>query len=210
MATQPSIIIADDHPLILKGLQEFLQERNYAIEACASDGKAALSFIEKLKPDIAILDIQMPHYTGLEIAKICAEKNHKTKIIFITLEKDEKLYQQAKDLNIYGYVLKEFALTEIEQCIDAVQNNKSYFSPELIKHLKSFDPPKEIKLLTKVERKVLLLISEKKTAKDIASVLSISSRTVEKHKSNIRHKLALESKSESLFLFAVEHKHYLD
>ncbi|WP_353776902.1 response regulator [Winogradskyella sp. 3972H.M.0a.05] len=206
---QPSIIIADDHPLILKGLREFLLERDYAIEACASDGKSALNFIESIKPDIAILDIQMPHYTGIQIAKICKERQYATKIIVITFEKDEKLYNEAKALNIFGYVLKEFALTEIENCIASVINGKPYFSPELISSLESKNPPSELNKLTPTEKKVLKLISENKTAAEIGLAFSISSRTVEKHKSNIIKKLGLSHKQNSLLVWTKENQEFL-
>ncbi|MDT0557787.1 response regulator transcription factor [Ichthyenterobacterium sp. W332] len=205
----PSIIIADDHPLILKGLKEFLIEKGYAIEASAADGKTALKFIETLKPDIAILDIQMPHYTGVEIAEICKVKNYKTKIIIITFEKDENLFKQAKNLNIYGYVLKEFALNEIEQCIEAVLKNQSYFSPDLLRHLKSIPSLKSLEQLTKTERKVLSLIAKNKTGVEIGELFSISTRTVEKHKSNMIKKLGLNRKQNSLLIWAKEHEEFL-
>ncbi len=207
---QPSIIIADDHPLILKGLRDFLIEKNYNVEASANDGKTALSYIETIKPDLAILDIQMPFYTGLEIAQKCIDLNYKTKIILITFEKSEKIYNEAKRLNVYGYVLKEFALAEIELCIDSVIINKPYFSPELIEYIQPIIIPEKIELLTKVEKKVLHLIAQNNTAKQIGNLLFISDRTVEKHKSNIRNKLHLKSKSESLFLFAKENESFLE
>ena len=109
-----SIIIADDHPLILKGLNDFLLEKQYNVVASAVNGKEALQRIEELNPDIAILDIQMPFLTGLQIAQKCKELNLQTKIILITFEKDETIYKKAKSLGVFGYVLKEFALKEID------------------------------------------------------------------------------------------------
>lgn len=206
---KPSIIIADDHPLVLKGLFDFLNENDYNVLASAKNGKEALTLIKAHTPDIAILDIKMPFYTGLQIAEKCKANNLPTKIILITFEKDEKTYLQAKALNIYGYVLKEFALDEIENCIDAVVNEKAYFSPELIAYLEVDNPPEKMDTLTDSERKILKLIAENKTAKEIADVLFISARTVEKHKSSIRTRLSLDSKAASLFLFAKENKKYL-
>ncbi|MCB0388966.1 MAG: response regulator, partial [Winogradskyella sp.] len=84
---QSSIIIADDHPLILKGLNDFLLEKKYNVLASAVNGKDALELIETHKPEIAILDIQMPYYTGLEIAEKCKALNYQTKIVLITFEK---------------------------------------------------------------------------------------------------------------------------
>jgi len=205
----PSIIIADDHPLVLKGLQEFLIEKKFNVLASAKNGKEALALIKAHVPDIAILDITMPFYTGLEIAKICKEDKLGTKIIFITFEKDKNIYNQSKALGAYGYVLKEFALEEIENCISSVLENTPYFSPELLSFLDEHQPPKEFNSLTLAERNVLKLIAENKTAKEIAKELFISDRTVEKHKSHIRKRLKLDSKSTSMVLFAKEYRKFL-
>ena len=201
-----SILIADDHPLILKGLDDFLLEKGFNVIAKASDGKEAFQLIQDKKPNIAILDINMPHLTGLEIAQKCQEEALETKIVLITFENDENLYRQATALPIYGYVLKEFTLVEIENCIHEVENNRPYFSPELGKHLEPLEAPKSLNLLTITEREVLKLIAQNKTAKEIGKVMFISSRTVEKHKSHIINKLELESKASSLFLYAKENE----
>lgn len=205
---KPSIIIADDHPLILKGLSDFLKEKKFNVVDSAENGRDAMALIEKHKPDIAILDIQMPYLTGLEIAENCKTLKLSTKIILITFEKDEAIYLEAKNLNVYGYVLKEFALNEIEHCITSVKNNTPYFSPELIEHLEYNNAIEKIALLTKTEKKVLTLIATNKTAKEIGESLFISNRTVEKHKSNVIAKLQLESKANSLYLFAKENESY--
>ncbi|HLT32935.1 MAG TPA: response regulator transcription factor, partial [Aquaticitalea sp.] len=205
-----SIIIADDHPLILKGLNDFLIEKKYDVISSAVNGKDAMKLIEKHEPDIAILDIRMPFLTGLEIAERCLEQNRSTKIILITFEKDLTIYNQAKSLHIYGYVLKEFALVELENCISAVLQGKRYFSPELIQYLALEETPEELELLTPSEVRVLKLIAQNKTAKEIGQILFVSDRTVEKHKSHIIKKLDLESKGGSLALFAKENEEFLN
>lgn len=207
---QTSIIIADDHPLILKGLNDFLLEYKYNVLASAKNGKEAFNLIEELKPEIAILDIQMPFLTGLDIAKKCKDLNYNTKIILITFEKDESIYNQAKVLNIYGYVLKEFALAEIETCIASVLNNTPYFSPELLSYLETEKIPADLLNLTPTEKNVLKLIAKNNTAKEIGKIMFISSRTVEKHKSNIIKKVGLEPKHTSLSLFAKENESFLN
>lgn len=206
---QASIIIADDHPLILKGLNDFLLENKYNVLASAVNGKEAFELIETHKPAIAILDIQMPFLTGLEIAKKCKELNYDTKIILITFEKDEAIYKQAKSLDIYGYVLKEFALAEIEHCIDAVLKDIPYFSEELLSYLEVEEAPIEIETLTPTEIDVLKHISLNKTAKEIGDLMFISFRTVEKHKSNINKKLNLTPTKYSLLFWAKENKNHL-
>ncbi len=205
----PTIIIADDHPLVLKGLQDFLHEKEYNVLASAKNGKEALALIKAHTPDIAILDIKMPFFTGLQIAKKCKKANLKTKIVLITFEKDEKIYNEAKALGVYGYVLKEFALDEIENCISSVIKDKPYFSPELLAYIEVDEAPEELQLLTKTETKILGLIAQNKTGVEIADLLFVSTRTVEKHKSNIIRKLKLQSKQNSLLIWAKENSDYL-
>ncbi|MBR9845480.1 MAG: response regulator transcription factor [Algicola sp.] len=204
-----SIIIADDHPLILKGLKDFLLEKEYNVIASAKNGKEAFTLIKAHQPEIAILDIQMPYLTGLQVAKKCKEEGLATKIIIITFEKSEDIYNEAKSLGIYGYILKEFAVEEVEHCIANVLEEKSYFSPELIEYLEIKKLPEELKLLTETELKVLQLTSKNKTAKEIGVIIGCSNRTVEKHKSHIRSKLELSSNANSIAIYAKEQEEYL-
>lgn len=205
-----SIITADDHPLLLKGLNDFLLEKNYNIIASGNNGREAYNLITKLNPDIAILDIQMPFMSGLEIAKKCKTNGIDTKIVLITLHKEKELYNKAQELNIFGYILKEFALEEIENCIEKVSNGEPYFSQK-IKDMLRPNSLEDVALsgLTPSERKILKLISRDKTNKEIASLLFISYRTVEKHRSNIITKLNLEQKTNSLLIWAKEHHNKL-
>jgi DNA-binding NarL/FixJ family response regulator len=201
-----SIITADDHPLLLKGLNDFLIEKKYNLIGSGNNGREAYNLILKLNPDIAILDIQMPFLSGLEIAKQCKTNCIDTKIVLITLHKEKELYQQAQDLNIFGYILKEFALEEIEICIKTVSEGDSFFSPKIKELLgEDFLDNSTLSALTPSEKKILKLIANDKTNKEIASLLFISYRTVEKHRSNIIMKLNLEPKTNSLLIWAKEH-----
>ncbi|OAB80484.1 response regulator [Cochleicola gelatinilyticus] len=201
----PSIITADDHPLLLKGLNDFLIEKKYNLIGSANNGREAYNLIIKQEPDIAIIDIQMPYMSGLEIAKNCKTHGSRTKVVLITLHKEKELYQKAQELNIFGYILKEVAIEEIENCIETVSGGHPYFSPK-IKELLAFENVEDSTLnsLTPSERKILKLIAKDKTNKDIASLLFISYRTVEKHRSNIINKLNLEPKTNSLLIWAKE------
>lgn len=210
---EATIIIADDHPLMLRGLHDFLKSKGYNILGSAKDGKEAYNLIVKHKPDIAILDIRMPYLTGLEVAEECLKNGIKTKVILITFDKGEELYDKAQELNIFGYILKEFAIEEIEHCIKNVINNKPYFSAEIALYLNSnlnTQKPNSLNELTKAEIKVLALTAQNKTANEIGDALSVSGRTIEKHKSNIIKKLNLESKHNSLSLFAKENEQFLN
>ncbi len=205
--TTPSIIIADDHPLLLKGLSDFLIEKGYDLIGSGKDGREAYNLIIQQQPDIAILDIQMPYMSGIEIAQKCRSQNISTKIVLITLHKEKELYQKAKELNIFGYILKEFALEEIENCIRTVKAGKPFFSTK-IKELIGvvLTENSDLNSLTPSEKKILKLIAQDKTNKEIASQLFISYRTVEKHRSNIITKLNLEPKTNSLLIWAKEHQ----
>lgn len=206
-----SIVIADDHPLMLRGLTDFLTSKGFNIIGSAQDGNAAYNLIVKLEPEIAILDIRMPYKTGLEIAEDCKKNNLPTKIILITFDKEEELFDKAKAFNVYGYILKEFAIEEIEVCIEHVINNKPYFSDEIATYLNqnSNHKPDKLQLLTKTELKIIKLVSENKTSSEIAQQLLVSSRTIDKHRSNILGKLELDNKPSSLSIWANINKDYL-
>ncbi|MDX1462557.1 MAG: response regulator transcription factor, partial [Marinirhabdus sp.] len=166
--------------------------------------------IVKKQPDIAILDIQMPYLSGIEVADKCKVHCENTKIILITLHKERELYQQAKEMNIFGYILKEFALEEIETCLEHVINGEHYFSPKIVGKLERNGVDTSVlDTLTPSEKKILKLIGKDKTNKEIASLLFISYRTVEKHRSNIISKLGLEHKTNSLLIWAKEHQEHL-
>ncbi|MDB9755543.1 response regulator transcription factor [Winogradskyella sp.] len=205
----PSIIIADDHPLVLKGLNDYLIEQRFNVLASAKNGKEALSLIKAHAPDIAILDIKMPFLTGLEIAEKCKKDKLATKIVLITFEKDETTYNIAKSIGVFGYVLKEFALEEIENCIASVIKDRPYFSPELLNFLELKNQPQYLNTLTTHEKNILRYISNNKTGVEIGALLSISTRTVEKHKSNIIKKLKLERKQNSLLIWAKENSEFI-
>ena len=207
-----SIVIADDHPLMLRGLTGFLTSKGYNIIGSAEDGNAAYNLIVKLKPEIAILDIRMPYKTGLEIADLCKKNNLRTKVILITFDKEEELFDQAKEFGVFGYILKEFAIEEIETCINHVSKGKPYFSEEIASYLKASaldKKPEALESLTRAELKIVKLISTNKTSQCIADELSISVRTVDKHRSNIVHKLELDNKPTSLSIWATLNKDFL-
>src|SRR5690606_20120457 len=201
----PTLIIADDHPLLLKGLYDFLLEKKYNIIDKASDGISAYNLILKHNPDIAILDIEMPKLSGIEIAKKCKTNNISTKIILITLHREKDLFYQAQELNIFGYILKDFAIEEIQTCLDSVSNGIPYFSPKIKSLLtRKNESNNLLSSLTPSEIKILNLIAKDKTNKEIAEMLFISVRTVEKHRSNIIIKLSLSPKTNSLLIWAKE------
>lgn len=201
---------------MLRGLSDFLKVRGHNIVGSASDGEKAYNLIVNLKPDIAILDIRMPFMTGLEIAAECKKNMLPTKIVLITFDKEEELYDQSRELGVYGYILKELAIEEIEICLENVIANKPYFSSEIAAYLNSkpipetLEKPVALDSLSEQELKILSLIAHNKTAKEIGEQLFISTRTVEKHKANIIKKLDIGTHYNSLLVWAKEYEAFLE
>ena len=217
MKSDVSIIIADDHPIFRKGLRQILEtDRCLRVVAEAEDGHAALAQIAELKPDVAVLDIDMPGADGFEIAGALREKDSPVAIIFLTMHTDEHIFNTAFDLGVKGYVLKDGAVTEIVKGVKAVAAGENYISPELATFLvRRGNRAAELRqkkpalaLLTPTEQRVLKLIADYKTSPEIADELCISPRTVERHRANICQKLELKG-SHALLKFATAHKSQL-
>lgn len=207
----PKILIADDHPILLKGLKEFLISKKFNVIGAETNGQKALNAILQEKPDIAILDIDMPDLTGIEIAKLCNQKKVDVKIILITMHKEITYYLNAKKHNINGYLLKEFTIDEIEKCISEVLNGNNYFSSKITKSLEFTESDDKIlSILTYSELRILKLVSQYKSNKEIAELLFISYRTVEKHRNNIRLKLKINKRKETLLIWLQKNKHLLN
>lgn len=209
------IIIADDHPIFRGGLRQIISaDLSIEIIGEAENGEKALEIIQELKPDIAVLDIDMPKKTGLDVIRELKDSN--TKIIFLTMYAEEDIFDEAMDLGIKGYVLKDSAVNDIIECILSVNEDNYYISPNVsnllvnrrIKSKNLIKKNPELGNLTKTERNILRFISENKTSKEIAEVLFLSHRTVENHRTNISNKLNLKG-SHSLLKFAIENKSYL-
>lgn len=214
MKDKIKILIADDHPLMRSGLISVLKsEPDLMVIADAKDGEEAYSMLLEHKPDVVTLDIEMPKMNGLEIARKISEEKKTVKIVFLTMYKDEDMFNQAMDLGVYGYVLKENAVNDIVDCINTVASGNYYISPMISQYLirreKRFKDKVELSPsvndLTKTERMILKLISEEKTTKQISEELFISYKTVENHRANISKKLNLHG-SHSLVKFAINNK----
>ena len=179
----------------------------------AGDGERALALIRQFTPVTAILDIDMPKMNGLEVARELRKENSETEIIFLTMYKEEGLFNEAMDAGARAYVLKDSAVNEILQAIHTVVAGKYYLSPSVSDHLitrsarvaKLLRHSPSLEDLTAAELRILRLIAGGKTSKEIADQLSISYKTVENHRTNIASKLHLRG-SHSLLKFALENK----
>jgi len=211
---QINLIIADDHPIVRQGLRQAI-EADAALKVLteAGDGRAALEAIEKYQPQVAVLDIDMPLMDGFAVARAVREKKLNVEMVFLTIQRDEDMVNEAVNLGVKGYVLKDSALTDIVSCIKSVAKGQHYASSALTSYLIKrssraaalTEEKTGIKDLTPTERRVLKLIAEYKTSKEIADELFISYRTVETHRANICQKLDLRG-SHVLIKFALAHK----
>jgi DNA-binding NarL/FixJ family response regulator len=211
------VLIADDHPIFRRGLREVIEEdAGLLIVGEAGNGLVALQQIEQLKPDIAVLDIDMPQLSGFELVKELHRKNLPIKIVFLTMYRDEDLFNEALSLGARGYMLKDSAATEAVACIRAVAGGQHYISPVISTYLirrsermAAFTQETGgLSTLTPAELRVLKLIATNKTSREIAAELFLSYRTVENHRANICQKLCLHG-SHALVKFALEHKSQL-
>jgi len=202
------ILVADDHPMLLKGLNDELLSNNYKNIITATNGAEAIEKIISETLDIAILDIEMPLLTGFEVINKCQEKDIKTKFIILTSHKESRYIFKAKSLNISGYLLKDEPFSEIQKCIYAVSNGDSYYSSTFNDVFDNEISPeiKKIKLLSPSERTIVRLIANNKTSKEISESLLISIRTVQKHRTNIINKLDLNNQADALLLWANANK----
>ena len=207
-----SILIADDHPIFRKGLRQVIEaEPDLKVVAEADDGLIALDKIRQLSPDVAILDIHMPNMSGFDLARAVSEQSIKVNIVFLTMHNAEDIFNAAMDLGVKGYVLKESAITDLVSSIRAVASGRAYISPLLSSFLlnRSAAASRQnipgLDTLTPTERRVLRMLAEYKTSKQIADELFVHPRTVDNHRANICGKLSLRG-SHALMKFAIEHK----
>ena len=214
MASDIKIFIADDHPIFRLGLRQIIERApQLVIVDEAEDGEAAWQKLKTTDADVAILDVDMPGRDGFEVARAVREARLNIALIFLTMHKDEHFLNQALDLNVKGYVIKDSALTDIVQCIRAVAAGQDYVSPQLTGFLLNrsrraaelVTHKPQLTTLTPIERRVLKLVAEYKSNKQIASELFLSARTIEHHRARIGQKLELEGRH-ALLKFALEHQ----
>jgi DNA-binding NarL/FixJ family response regulator len=203
---KPRVLLADDHVLVLEGFRRILQER-YELVGTVGDGYALLAAAKTVQPDIVILDISMPLLNGIETAaqlkKICPA----AKIIVVTMHAGADYVRSAFEAGASAYVLKGSAVDELEQAIRAVLGGLSYITPLITKEMVDVylsTPSEKPRGLTPRQREVLQFLAEGRTAKEIANLLHITSRTVEFHKGQIMDHLKLRTTAD-LIKYALTH-----
>jgi DNA-binding NarL/FixJ family response regulator len=210
MSDKIELIIADDHHIFRKGILSIVSEDDgIEITGEAANGDDALKLIEEKKPDIAILDIDMPGLSGLDVARKVKSEKLPVKIVILTIHKDKEYFDEALELDIKAYVLKESIANDLIDCIKRVAAGEYYISSAISGYLveKNKTAPKQTELdkLTHAEKEILKLIAQNKTSAQIADELFRSVRTIENHRNNICSKLGLKG-PHALLLYAIQHK----
>ena len=214
MSVPLKIVIADDHPIFRRGLCDVIQtDAGLRLVGQAGNGEEALKLLDELQPDVAILDVHMPKLTGLQAARKLVERESPVKLVLLTMHEDEDLLNEALSLGIQAYVLKENAVEDLIAAVRSVAAGKTFISASLSGLLVRRRAQAEalrrekpgLDSLTPTERRILMLIADDKTSKEIADLLGCAVRTVDTHRQNMSQKLAL-SGSHSLLKFAYDNK----
>lgn len=208
------IVIADDHPIFRQGLRQVVEkDAQIQVIAEAENGESAVTLIQEHQPDIALLDLDMPRLDGFAVVRRLRDLSLAARVIILTMHQDDLHFNEALNLGAQGYLIKDSAAADVVQAIHAVAAGQRYISPTLTTFLLnrtqraatlSAQQP-GLGRLTVTERRVLALLAEYKTSKEIAALLGVSTRTIENHRANICVKLELHG-THALVKFALDHK----
>ena len=202
------IMIADDHSMIREGLKNLLElDGDIQVIAEAVDGEECLNKLQVVKPDVLLLDINMPKKNGLEVLKSLKSKKSKLKVLVLTVHNEIEYLMKAVDIGVNGYVLKDSESAELKKAIFTVAEGESYIQPSLIpalnaKMIETNKDAEKIKSLTKRELDVLKLLAVGMYNKEVGKRLEISERTVKNHVSNIFKKLGVTDRTQAA-VFAI-------
>ena len=212
--TITTVFLADDHQMFRQGLRTLLEAAaNIEVVGEASDGQTSLRKINKLKPDVAVLDIAMPGLTGIEVTKRLVKTTPRTKILILTMHADTFFAVEALRAKAMGFMLKEESITLLVDAIDSIMQGETIVSAslkeatfrELYKTQTGKSTNHSVNPLTARETEILQLVAEGLTNQEIAGMLFISPSTVDTHRKNIMSKLDIHSVA-GLVKYAIRHK----
>jgi two-component system response regulator NreC len=199
------VVLADDHVLVRQSLRSLLEREGFQVVGEASDGQEAIRRVDAMQPDIAVMDISMPMLNGVDVARELRRSSPKTKSILLTQHDEDQYIFEALEAGVKGYVLKSQAASDLVQAIKQISRGQTYLSPGVSAAvMEAFRSKSERRRdpLTARERQVLQLIAEGKSTKDVASLLGISVKTAESHRTTLMKKLNIHETA-SLVRYAV-------
>ena len=202
------VLLADDHRMVAEGVKRLLEEE-FELAAVVEDGRQLVETARRLRPDVIVADITMPHLNGIEALRQLKQDNPEVRVVFLTMHKDAAYARRALEAGARGYVLKHSAQTELFLAVRAALDGNTFISPTLagevfrVLKVSPTHPSDPVALLTPRQREILQLFAEGCSTKDIASKLDISPRTVEYHKYQMMESLKLQSSAE-LIHFAIK------
>lgn len=210
------VLLVDDHPLFRQGLrQQIAAYPQMKVAGEAAGGAEAIRQFGQLVPDLVVLDMNLPDMTGLDIARRLMQQRPEARLAVLTMLRDEDVFNAALSLGVLGYVLKECAADEIMDCLRTVARGEPYVSAQLSGFLlrrraaRQEDGAGSFDRLTTAERRVLRLLAQTMTTKEIARELGVSPRTIDAHRANISDKLGVTG-SHGLLRYALERRRELE
>ncbi|NLJ33055.1 MAG: response regulator transcription factor [Firmicutes bacterium] len=201
------VLLADDHTIVRQGLRALIEGHRVAqVVGEAGDGREAVLLAEELEPDVVIMDIAMPELYGIEAARQIKERFPEVKVIILSMHLEDVYVYQALRLGVDGYISKGCTFAELQLALEAVKRGKIYLSPSvsqiLVRELLDMGPPSQgsriVEKLTPREREIIQLLAEGKGRTEIARILAISPKTVDRHRENLRAKLGIKREEEFL------------
>ena len=199
------LVLADDHVLVRQGLKTLLQSAGFVVAGEAADGREAVRLVRSENPDVAVLDISMPQFNGLNAALELARLCPRVKLVVLTQHDEPQYVTEALRCGVRGYVLKSQAARDLVQAIEGVCRGEVYLSPGVASAVaEAYLAPQHTAALSVRERQVLQLIAEGHSTKAIAVRLAISAKTVESHRSKLMQKLDIHDTA-SLVRYAIRH-----
>jgi DNA-binding NarL/FixJ family response regulator len=207
--SRPRVLLADDHRVVSEGLKRLLAD-DFELAGVVEDGRALVAAAKKLKPDVIVADITMPHLNGIDAMAQLKKDNAQIKVVFLTMHQDPAYARRALEAGAVGFVVKHSAPAELVMAIHAALKGQTFITPALASDVlrQARHEPRETddpgQLLTPRQREILQLLAEGRSAKEIALTLAISPRTVEFHKYQMMEAHALHSNAE-LIHFAIKH-----
>ena len=204
MTTRPRILIADDHPMVAEGIQSILESYDdLEVVGTLPNGRAVVDRLEELRPDVILMDLNMPELGGLSATEIVLERRPETRVVILSMHDNPEYISSALSHGAMGYLLKDVPTDEIKLAIDRVMAGERYLCTGAQGSLQP-DGTTAREALTGREQTILLQLAQGKSNKEVALALDISVRTVETHRKNIKRKLGISSTA-GLTRYAMEH-----